>query len=211
MRKRAVICGLFLLLFFPLVVHGLSSIDYFPLVLDAKWEYENPSLKTSDIIYSTKKITGNHTASEFLCFDLQEDVDFLGISNSVVHSYAYDIHPNFSRILEIERTTRNQLVGVQSHDFNPPLITLRDPLKVGCSWWVGNDGNGYSINRKIVKFETINTPAGTFTNCIKIREDQSVDGKPFSSGYYWYAPNVGLVKGITEGKLVEYNIPSTNR
>jgi hypothetical protein len=45
--------------------------------------------------------------------------------------------------------------------------------------------------------ETVRTPAGTFTNCVKVRETN-----PLEKGraeYKWYAPGIGVVK---EGEFV---------
>jgi hypothetical protein len=40
--------------------------------------------------------------------------------------------------------------------------------------------------------ETCETPAGTFSNCLKVKEGTALD--PWESEYKYYAPNVGLIQ-----------------
>lgn len=49
--------------------------------------------------------------------------------------------------------------------------------------------------------ETVDTPAGKFTNCLKIRETDAL--KPATEEYKYYAPGIGLVQDESM-KLVKY-------
>jgi hypothetical protein len=49
--------------------------------------------------------------------------------------------------------------------------------------------------------ETVKTPAGEFTNCVKLKETTPL--QPFVTDYKYYAPGVGMVQdGIL--KLVKF-------
>ena len=51
----------------------------------------------------------------------------------------------------------------------------------------------FSANYTIDTIESVSTPAGTFSNCIKVHEQETTpDGNV--DFYVWYAPNVGAVK-----------------
>ncbi len=51
--------------------------------------------------------------------------------------------------------------------------------------------------------ETCETPAGTFSNCLKVKESSALD--PSGSEYKYYAPNVGLIQD-EDLKLIRYHI-----
>jgi hypothetical protein len=51
--------------------------------------------------------------------------------------------------------------------------------------------------------ETCETPAGTFSNCLKVKESSALD--PSESEYKYYAPNVGLIQD-EDLKLIRYHI-----
>jgi uncharacterized protein YraI len=69
-------------------------------------------------------------------------------------------------------------------------IDIEYPVKVGQSWAVGYDEDGKARIISITK--TVKTPAGTFKNCIEVKDD---------SGYItYYAKNIGMIKSIENGK-----------
>ena len=74
--------------------------------------------------------------------------------------------------------------------------------------WVQNEGE----TSKILGYEDVVTPAGEFSNCLKV-----VTTYGYSDIYYvyWYAPHVGLVKlyfaapsigGYMINELIDYNV-----
>lgn len=67
---------------------------------------------------------------------------------------------------------------------------IKYPIKIGQAWNVGFDGEGKARITSITKI--VKTPAGTFKNCIEVKDD---------SGYItYYAKGIGLVKSIDNGK-----------
>ena len=69
-------------------------------------------------------------------------------------------------------------------------IDIKYPIKVGQTWDIGYEDDGKA--RIISTTKTVKTAAGTFKNCIEVRDD---------SGYItYYAKNIGLVKSVDNGK-----------
>jgi hypothetical protein len=72
-------------------------------------------------------------------------------------------------------------------------IDIKFPAKVGQRWDIGYEGEGQARITSLKK--TVKTPAGTFKNCIEVKED---------SGYIsYYAKNIGEVKTVQNGKTVK--------
>lgn len=71
-------------------------------------------------------------------------------------------------------------------------IDIKYPAKVGQKWDIGYEGEGQARITSVKK--TVKTPAGTFKNCIEVKEDY---------GYiYYYAKNIGQVKTVRDGITV---------
>jgi hypothetical protein len=193
-----------------------KTVDYFPHSLNAKWQYKLPLLKGGSMS-TTKKIISSeikHYKTSFVNFIMEEKSIMtspgFSFTSTAVYVYALDLSKN--EIYEFGNTLQNEVVGKKTIQHTPPWIPLKYPLKVGASWFVGvDDIDGTEMYRKVIKFETVKTKAGTFKNCAKIKQIVYVGGKKKNPliYYYWYAPNVGLVKGPLEGELTSYGIPSS--
>ena len=51
--------------------------------------------------------------------------------------------------------------------------------------------------------ETCKTPAGTFSNCLKIKEGTALN--PLETEYKYYAPNIGMIQD-EDLKLVKHGM-----
>ncbi len=133
-------------------------------------------------------------------------------TNTINHVYAEDSSNN--DLYDFGKTIINEVVGEKTINYDPPWVILKYPLKVGSTWLVGvDDSDGSEFYSKVIKFETVKTKAGTFKNCAKIKYYWYVAGNKNNSEelFFWYAPNVGLVKGPVEGDLTNYEIPSAKQ
>ncbi len=85
-------------------------------------------------------------------------------------------------------------------DTQVPGVLLPARLKVGQKFYSENVPNLTTEEDEIISIsETVSVPAGTFRNCVKVREKLS-DGK---TEFKYYAPNVGVVKEVpAEGEVV---------
>jgi len=86
----------------------------------------------------------------------------------------------------------------------PSLITpiechLKFPIAQGNSWnmvtKVGNSTLSVSLTIESVSDE-VKVPAGTFQDCLKIKQVGENDAGTSVMGYEWYAPKAGVVKSI---------------
>ena len=86
----------------------------------------------------------------------------------------------------------------------PSLITpmechLKFPVAQGNSWnmatKLGNSTVNISLTIESVSDE-VKVPAGTFKDCLKIKQVGENDAGASVMGYEWYAPKVGIVKSM---------------
>lgn len=77
-------------------------------------------------------------------------------------------------------------------DYDPPLVLVQGPVRVGESWAVKT--TGIKGTKKAAAVETIKVPAGTF-EAVRIESEYGPATAP-SKSTAWYAPNVGLIKVI---------------
>jgi hypothetical protein len=85
----------------------------------------------------------------------------------------------------------------------PPVYYLKNPVDVGTSWDIaakmGEDDLKVNITVESIR-ETLQVPAGTYKECVKLKHDGQVQAKEGSglslTAYEWYAPGVGLVKSM---------------
>jgi hypothetical protein len=86
---------------------------------------------------------------------------------------------------------------------NAKMLVLCDANpNIGETWtetWTDSSGVTTDSCKIIALNETVNVPAGTFTNCIKILQTTSKD--PVYYKYIWFNFNVGVIK--TEGTTSE--------
>ena len=93
----------------------------------------------------------------------------------------------------------------------PPRLFLKLPAVQGDSWQtVAADAIGpYTVTHTIVSIkEVVETPAGTFTDCVKVENTNSA--WPDEREDMWFAPGVGLVKQENyEGETLTKSIQLT--
>ena len=101
---------------------------------------------------------------------------------------------------------------------SPDLITpiechLKFPIAQGNNWnmatKVGNSTLNLTLTIESVSDE-VKVPAGTFKDCLKIKQVGENDAGTTVMGYEWYAPKVGVVKSmVTIKQKPKEGIPSS--
>ena len=127
----------------------------------------------------------------------------------------------FQAIKTFEGTTDTfyyyqNIAGNEIHQFHSlddvhVIVLLRGPYATGTRWIDTNpQGEPIDTLEIIEATASLSTPAGNFTNCLKI--------KSYNNGniaYLWYAPNVGFLKiqnseacegGCGDKELISYTI-----
>jgi hypothetical protein len=87
---------------------------------------------------------------------------------------------------------------------SPSLVTpkechLKFPIAEGNNWTMttklGNSPVNVTLTIESVS-ESVKVPAGTYRDCLKIKQVGSNDAGTSVIGYEWYAPKVGIVKSM---------------
>lgn len=103
--------------------------------------------------------------------------------------------------------------GGASHEYSPPLFNFPADIKPGSKWRIGTiweDKLRYTQEARCVGRETVETPAGTFEDCLKVvimhgkvsgtMPAPSGEDVPMKSGKgvdtLWLAKGVGMVKEV---------------
>ncbi|QJW97110.1 TapB family protein [Frigoriglobus tundricola] len=87
-------------------------------------------------------------------------------------------------------------LGLGGTSFDAPLAMLQAPFRVGTTWKL--KAAGVEGTNTITAVETIKVPAGAF-EAIRVDSDYTLAGQKRSCSF-WYAPGIGLVKTMWDGK-----------
>jgi hypothetical protein len=180
------------------------SESYYPLKTDMRWEYLVIS-NTSD----TKKLTITNLAPQEVQgkkvtprkWDLGGHVfiEFMEKDDSGIYRYAEQVGEKGAPTL-----------------VTPKECHLRFPITEGNSWNMATKLGSSTLNVTLTLesvSEEVKVPAGTFKDCLKIKQVGGNDAGASVMGYEWYAPKVGIVKSLVtiKQKSKEGNIVSDNR
>lgn len=109
-------------------------------------------------------------------------------------------------------TAFGDVFGMASLEFSPPAIFFPAELGLTETWEVRGETEinlvgpvTVSSVNEVIAIEDVDTPAGTFKNCLKIQmrtKTVAALGISRSTSYQWLAPNLGPVKFITDQDIV---------
>jgi len=200
----------------------MSTTQYFPLVDGARYDYmySAGALSTSTTVMhggqtwaGVSGLTAMHTtfACNFGFACAPDATDFYRMDPDGMHYFG--------------GTGSNSSGTVFSMmTFTNPEWLLKNPVMPGTmmngggyqnpEMWQANvsgtnsmmGGQNYMSSYQALALETVTTPAGTFANCLHVREQRGSGG----TKDVWYAPGVGMVRmsdGNTVAELASYSIP----
>jgi hypothetical protein len=190
MRTTGIVAALLLAL--SLVTPGQGRCDelgesYFPLKPGMRWEYT----VTSDQGQPLKLIITNLAPREVNGVKLVPRQWELGGST-------------FIELMKKDDTGIYRYAEQKGENAPPSLVTpieyhLKFPIALDNSWnmatKVGNSTVNVSLTIESVSDE-VTVPAGTFKDCLKIKQVGENDAGTSVMGYEWYAPKVGVVKSM---------------
>lgn len=143
---------------------------YFPTAAGAEWVYENRRPLFVSDVRSRDGVTV---------------VTVMGRANT---------GPFVHEVIEIAKAGLFRTRSGNSK-FDPPVVLLRTPLKVGNEWTYAYDETNVVVT--IAAVETVEVPAGTF-ECLRVEAVFTTAGTE-TKYVEWYAPNVGLVRQAGSG------------
>ena len=180
--------------------------EYYPNFIGNRWRLKAPISGEERIVKITGKriISGRET--NLLERSTKDNIDKLYIAtegDETLKLYRAEINVAF--------------FGTLIFNYNPPEIFIPYPLTVGTMWTITGKakvliGTISSLTVASVEAkEDVTVPAGTFRDCVKIRQDYVTSPiKIEVTTYMWFAPNVCLIKEMNSQKnvfeLVEYEL-----
>jgi len=163
------------------------SESYFPLKEGLRWEYNVISDQGA-----TKKLLITNLAPR-------------EVSGVKVTPRKWELGGStFIELMKQHETGVYRYAEQKGESAPPSLITpmechLKFPIAEGSSWnmaaKLGNSTVNISLTIESLSDE-VKVPAGTFKDCIKIKQVGENDAGTAVMGYEWYAPKVGVVKSL---------------
>jgi len=161
--------------------------SYFPLKEGMRWEYN----VISDQGATKKLLITNLAPREVSGAKVTPRKQELGGST-------------FIELMKKDETGIYRYAEQKGENAPPSLITpmechLRFPVAEGSSWKMATKLGNSTVNVSLTiesLSDEVKVPAGTFKDCIKIKQVGENDGGASVMGYEWYAPKVGVVKSI---------------
>ena len=163
------------------------SESYFPLKEGMRWEYNVISDQGA-----TKKLLITNLAPR-------------EVSGTKVTPRKWELGGStFIELMKQDETGVYRYAEQKGEQAPPSLITpmechLKFPVAEGSSWnmatKLGNSTVNISLTIESLSDE-VKVPAGTFKDCVKIKQVGENDAGTSVMGYEWYAPKVGVVKSL---------------
>jgi hypothetical protein len=181
-----------LLLAFSLLTPGPGwgdelNASYFPLKEGRRWEYNVISDQGA-----TKKLVITNLAPR-------------QVKGTKVTPRKWDLGgATFIELMKQDETGTYRYAEQKGEQAPPDLITpmechLKFPLAEGSSWnmpaKLGNSTMNLSLTIESLSDE-VKVPAGTFKDCVKVKQVGENAAGTSVMGYEWYAPKVGVVKSL---------------
>lgn len=163
------------------------NASYFPLKEGRRWEYNVISDQGA-----TKKLVITNLAPR-------------EVSGTKVTPRKWELGGStFIELMKKDETGIYRYAEQKGEQAPPDLITpmechLKFPIAEGSSWnmaaKLGNSTVNISLTIESLSDE-VKVPAGTFKDCIKLKQVGENDAGTSVMGYEWYAPKVGVVKSL---------------
>jgi hypothetical protein len=190
MRTTGIVAALLLALSLVTPGHGRCdelSESYFPLKAGMRWEYTVTSTQgqTQKLLITNlapREVNGTKVTPRRWELGGSTFIELMKQDDSGVYRFAEQ---------KGENAPPNLVTPIECH--------LKFPITLGNSWnmatKVGNSTVNISLTIESVSDE-VRVPAGTFKDCLKIKQVGENDAGTSVMGYEWYAPKVGVVKSM---------------
>jgi len=160
----------------------------------------NPSTLPFPFFKANQKWTYNTYSSSDPSIILEESKQILSIDNAGWAAVKWTV-PQY--VFNIEWYANQELfsdMGVKALN-KKQILTTKNP-SLNQQWqetWQTGDGEVTNTRKIVALSETVTVPAGTYSNCIKIRETTSDD--PIYYNDFWFSIQHGIIKevGTTSG------------
>jgi hypothetical protein len=184
-------------LFFLSDASAQSASDYYPVSVGRKWIYRHTSPEGDSPGKFIREVVGKQLVAGNEAVVVKND-----LAGKEMSYQWFRTLPN-GDIALISLSTRPDQ-GTTLVDFDPPLVILPKEPRTGDIWetkvMMTNEANNetklttLNIFRMESDCETATVPAGTFTNCLKVKmTNLDDDGSESGITYIYYARGIGQV------------------
>ncbi len=156
---------------------GKGETRYYPTTLGAKWVYTDASGDDVLVISKVEEVKGAKVVT--------------------VERVEGEKRFPFEKVRVSEGGVAR--VAIPQGEFDPPLVLLSVPFKVGDAWTYRGAGAGTLAQQRtsaVFGSEKVTVPAGTF-DAVRVDAEYTIafgQATVKHSCSFWYAPGVGLVK-----------------
>ncbi len=190
MRTTGIIITLLLTLFLVLPSPGRCDElgeSYYPLKAGLRWEYivisdQGVTKKLLITNLAPREVQGKKVTPRKWDEGGHVFIEFMEKDGSGIYRYAEQLGEGGTPTL-----------------VTPKECHLKFPITEGNNWnmttKMGNSTLNVAFTIESVS-EDVTVPAGTFQDCLKIKQTGSDDAGASLMGYEWYAPKVGIVKSL---------------
>jgi hypothetical protein len=204
MRTTGIVAALLVslsLLSFSQAQSDELSASYFPLKAGMRWEYtvtstQGPTQKLLITNLAPREVSGAKVTPRKSEMGGAAFIEFMKQDDTGVYRYA------------------EQKGAKASPDLVTPMeCHLKFPITQGNNWNMGTKVGNSTVNLNL-SIESVSdqvmVPAGTFKDCLKVKQVGENAAGTTVLGYEWYAPKVGVVKSmVTIKQNPKGGIPSS--
>ena len=205
---------LFIVLFCAFVGVAFAQ-NYYPADIGNTWVLESQD-GAERVTYTLETPEEELSGEQFRTLKIITEV--LGTSSINTNTFLVEVDEEGMKLHKVVAEL-GDVFGVSRMEFSPPAVFFPPILQVGEIWETLGETEVHlvgpvevsSIN-EVVAIENVDTPAGTFENCLKIRIDTKTTaavGSSRSTSYQWLAPDLGPVKFET-GQDIVFELISFN-
>lgn len=179
---------------------GDGDSSYYPHVNGYSWTYNTSSKTTTKTIYNSNTYlsTQETSGTEVDLFNGTSEVSGVGTAQVLQVTTTTTSGSTTSNSLIVANSSNVKYYGTTSAPTTDALTMLVFPLSVGSSWTTQN--GGITVEASVIAKESVTVPAGTFSDCYKVKYSSNYiinSANMTYDVYAWFAKNVGGVKNVS--------------
>lgn len=203
------------------LVSTTSAQNYYPTDIGNTWVLESTD-GAERATYTLEAPEEEVSAEQFRTLKIITEV--LGTSSANTNTFLVEVDAEGMKLHKVVAEL-GDVFGVSRIEFSPPATFFPPTFQLGDIWEVIGETDVYLVGpvtvssvNEVVAIEDVNTPVGTFENCVKIKiltKTTAAIGSSRSTSYQWLAPDIGPVKFETGQdivfELVRYNLLTSEK
>ena len=192
-----------------------NAQNYYPVDVGNTWTLESED-GTERITYAIGTTDERFNGKQGRTLNITTAV--LGTSTENTSTFSMQVDEEGIKLHRIV-TVLGEVFGEIRVEFSPPATFFPPTLQLGETWETHGETRVNLVGpvtvssvNEVIAIENIDTPAGTFENCLKIRVSTKTTaalGITRSTTYQWLAPNLGPIKFQTDQDIV-FELVSSN-